>query len=70
MGLPASHRPDLPLLEHTQELALQSEAHLPNLVQKECPAVGQFEESRLVLICPGESPPDVTEQLALQETLR
>ena len=58
------------LLEETEQLRLQRRAHVPDLVEEDRAAVGQFEQSLLPRPRVGEGAPLVAEQLALQQRLR
>ena len=45
--LVAADRPDLAVLEHAQQLALEAEAHVADLVEEERAAVRLLEEAAL-----------------------
>jgi hypothetical protein len=62
--------PDLPLLQHAEELALQGQRHLRHLVEEERAAVGDLEEPLLLLVRAGEAALLVAEELALEQVLR
>ena len=55
-GVMASHPDDLMFLKNTQQTCLQLYRHLPNLIQKDGPVVGSFEQSGFI-----------AEQFALQQ---
>jgi len=58
------------LLQHTQHPGLRLQAHVANLIQKNCPGGGLFETPRVVGHCTGKCPFHVTEELRLDELLR
>jgi hypothetical protein len=55
------------LLEHPQQLGLHVGGNLADLVQKQGAAVGQAEAPDAIANRSGEGPPDVAEELALEE---
>src|SRR5581483_8435724 len=61
---------ELALLQHTQQLALRGQGHLPNLVQEDGAMVGQLESALALHQGPGEAALFVPEELALQQALR
>ena len=69
------HRPvvadffDALLLQGPQQLHLDDLAHIPDLIQKDGAAVGLLEAPAARSHCASERPFDVTEELALQQTL-
>ena len=58
------------LLQEAQHLHLERQGQLADLVEKERPAVGQFEAPLALHVGPRVGPLLVTEELALQELLR
>ena len=72
IDLDVVHSPDsteLPLLKEAKELGLKTDRHLANLVQKQCPLVGQFAESPLGALCVSKGATFVPEKLALEQSL-
>ena len=63
----AADRPDLPVLEHPQQLALQLGPHVADLVEEEGAAGGLLEEPALGRVGPGERAAHVAEELALEQ---
>ena len=59
----------LPFLYHSQELGLDGRRKLPDLIQKEGPAIRHFEFARSVADGSREGSPGVAKKLALGETL-
>jgi len=57
-------------LEHAQELRLKIERHVRDLVEEQCPTVGELEPSDAVALRVGERPLDVAEELALEDAIR
>ena len=57
-------------LDGAQDLGLSLERHVPDLVQKERSAVGQFELAFLGIACAGERAFCMSEQFALNEFFR
>src|SRR5262245_48826784 len=55
--------------EKAQELRLKRRGHLPDLVEKNRPGVGDFQQSFLLQTCVGERSALVTEELALEQLL-
>src|SRR5205085_217704 len=70
LGLRGADRQDLSLLKRTQELDLQRGGDLPDLVEEQGAAVGDFEEALLVLDRAREAALDVPEELALEQRRR
>src|SRR6185503_13313295 len=64
-----AHRPNLPLLQHPQELRLDCRARLADLVEEERSAVGLLEQPGARAVRTGEGAPRVAEELALEECL-
>src|SRR5437870_12234563 len=62
-----SHAPDRSLLEDPQELGLDARRRLTDLVEEQGSAGRLFEQSLARGVGAAEGPPDVTEQLALQQ---
>ncbi|OPY04690.1 MAG: hypothetical protein A4E67_02271 [Syntrophaceae bacterium PtaB.Bin038] len=60
---------ELALLEEPQQLDLHGRGQLPDLVEEERPPVGLLEASDAPCRRPGEGPPLVAEELALQQRL-
>ena len=63
-------RPDLPLLDRSQQTGLQVPAHVADLVEQQRSAVGLDEQAAPGSNRPGEGAPDVSEQLALEQGFR
>ncbi len=57
-------------LDRAQHLGLHRERHLANLVEEDGAAVRHLELAQLALVCAGERPPLVAEQLGLEQGLR
>src|SRR5690606_3039580 len=57
------------LLEQTQHLGLKQQGHVPNFIEEDRAAAVLFELADPPAIGTGESPPFVTEQLALEQVL-
>src|SRR4029079_16845351 len=68
--LGAAHPEERPAFEHAEQLHLHAERDLADLVQKDCPLVRELESPQAPLGRAGERALFVTEQLALEETLR
>jgi hypothetical protein len=65
-----AHDMDFLVLENPQQFALQIEAGIADLVQKNGPAVGDLKKSGPGILGPGESAFDVAEQFAFDERIR
>jgi hypothetical protein len=70
LALRSANRPNLPILKYTQEFALQAEAHVSDLVEKDRPAPCLFKETTLRTDRSGERSPYMTEQFAFHQTFR
>ena len=68
--LGAAHGPDDFLFDHPQELHLHVERQVADFVQVDGAAIGRSEQPRTGLHRGREGPPDVPEQLALEQRLR
>jgi hypothetical protein len=66
----AADRAHLVVLEHAQELGLETRAHVADLVEEERAAVGALEQAALGRDGSGEGAAHVAEQLALEQALR
>ena len=67
-GVMASHPDDLMFLKNTQQTCLQLYRHLPNLIQKDGPVVGSFEQSGFASLGgSGKCAGFIAEQFALQQ---
>src|SRR6266850_4807356 len=62
-----SHAHELPFFQDTQEFGLREQIHVADLVEEDRTAVGKLEFPLLSPDRPGERPPLVPEQLALDE---
>ena len=63
-----ANAPHLPLLEHTQQLALGGQGDLLHLIQEQGAPVGLLKQAHLApLAGAGKGPLHITEQLALQQ---
>ena len=58
---------DFPLLQHAQQLGLQSGLHVADLVEEDRPLCGAFEGPDFLPRRPGKSPPLMAEQFAFDE---
>ena len=63
----AAEAPKGPGLEHPQQLGLDGGFDLADLIQEQGAALGPLDEAALLLVCPGEGPALVAEQLGLEE---
>ena len=66
----AAHAIELPVLEKPQELGLKPWLHVADLVQEDCPAVGDLELAAFLAGRPGEGALLMAKQLRFQELLR
>lgn len=66
----AADAANLEILEHPQQLGLQMQGHLADLVEEECPVVGQFERSPAAPRRAGKGPLLVAGQFTLEQWLR
>src|SRR5947199_180246 len=69
-GAVAAHPLELALLEHAQDLRLRLRPHVADLVEEECPAVGDLELALARRDRPCEGALLVTEELALDQLAR
>src|SRR6266849_6142132 len=60
---------ELSFLQDAQQFALQVERDFADLIEKQSPAIGQFETPHPILDRPGECAADVPEKLALEQLL-
>src|SRR6516165_6100782 len=58
------------LFEKSQQLSLEARHHLPDLIEKDGPAVGRLEESALLTIGTRERPALVAEKLTFHQCFR
>ena len=68
--LGTAHRPDLPVLEHAQQLDLDVQRHVADLVEEQGAVVGRLEQAGIALDRAGERALDVAEQLGFEQRLR
>ena len=61
---------ELAILDHVQQFRLSCQRHLTDLVQKQGAAVGDLEAPFMGLDCPRKGTAFVTEELALDHSLR
>jgi hypothetical protein len=68
-GLGAADRPDLPLLEHAEELDLEAHRHVADLIEQERAAVRGLEQALVAAVGARERALLVAEELRLEQVL-